>query len=396
MWISSEGVTGVPWSSLCRASPVFSLDCVFTSGQPEGLLMGITEHLKLPSTPYHPLAPSPGWRYTSHIFILSHLWIFVTPGLGHCRVHHLGPTTSPFSRHPGSSITSLVLSQMSWGGGPDGSTSSLFPGKPVSQQACLCFSPTAFSVAQSDDRAPDALSGSPTRRHSRERSQSAHFLPAALCPLAAGPESQAYFYLSFWYLSWGVIGMSPQCGNSYSEHKGSKRAWSLNSGRTLAWGLLAGMALVSWSTGEASRWVFPSGVTSRSFRSYAPWWTLPLPAFSALFDEHVGELLCGLIPTAEWSPSVGSSCPSGNCGLHLTVCPLRYHLGSFKLFALPLSDDFQIPTRFCVNRLCVKCPNVVTHTNNISWKVFCKDSFLSFFFFFSNFKLFMLYWDKAD
>ena len=207
---------------------------------------------------------------TSDIFILSCLWIFVTPGLGHCRVHHLGPTASPFSRHPGSSIASLVLSQMSWWGGPDGSTSSLFPGKPVSQQACLCLSPTAFLVAQSEDRAPAALSGSPTRRHSLERSQSAPSPPAALCTLAAGPESQAYLYLSFWLLSWGIIGLSPQCGNSYSEHEGSKRAWSLNSGRTLAWGLLAGMALVSWSTGEANRWVFPSGVTSRSFRSYAP------------------------------------------------------------------------------------------------------------------------------
>ena len=253
----SSGVTGVPWSSLCRASPVFSVDCAFTSGQPEGLLVEIMERLKLPPPRIIPWLLHLEGGDAGDIFILSHLCIFVTPGLGHCRVHHLGPTTSPFSHRPGSCMASLVLSQMSWGGGPDGSTSSLFPGKPASQRARLCFSPTAFSVAHSADRTPAALSGSPSRRHSRERSQSAHSLPAALWALAAGPESQAYFYLSFWYLSWGVIGMSPQCGNSYSEHEGLKRAWSLNSGRTLAWGLLAGMALLSWSAGEASRWVFP-------------------------------------------------------------------------------------------------------------------------------------------
>ena len=42
---------------------------------------------------------------------------------------------------------------------------------------------------------------------------------------------------------------------------------------------------------------------------------------------------------------VGSPCPGGNSGLHLTVSPLRCHLGSFKLLAAPLRDDIQILRR---------------------------------------------------
>lgn len=152
--------------------------------------------------------------------------------------------------------------------------------------------------------------------------------------------------------------MSPQCGNSYSEHEGSKRAWKLNTGRTLARGLLAGMALVSWSGGKANRWVFPSGVTSCSFGNYGLWWTLSYPAFSALFDEHAGELLCGLIPMAEWSPFVSSSCPSANSGLHLTVFPSRCRLGSFKLLAAPEwwhSDSNQLLSQPSVCEMSYHC-----------------------------------------
>lgn len=82
---------------------------------------------------------------------------FVTPGLGHCRVHHLSPTASPFSRHPGSSVASFdsvsnVLGR--WAGWVH--LLSLPQEARVTASMSVLVPHTAFSVAQSEDRAPAA------------------------------------------------------------------------------------------------------------------------------------------------------------------------------------------------------------------------------------------------
>lgn len=198
--------------------------------------------------------------------------------------------------------------------------------------------PSAFSVAQSDDTALAALSCPPRRRHNRERSQSVCFLPVALCALAAWPESWAYFYLSFWY----YLGYNWNRALSVEILTQNTKDWRELGGWTLE-GLLPDsswqrwlwfLGAVVWPTGGCC----PGNYFFCFLSSYGPWGTLPFLAFSALFDENAGELPCGLIPMAEQLAFAGSSCPSGNAGLHLTVLPLRCCVGSFNLQRAPLSD----------------------------------------------------------
>lgn len=194
--ISSEGVTGVP-EAACAEQALFSLWIVYLlPGNLKARWMEITSAAKL----LHPISSLPSLTEVT-LVTFSSFPVFMNFCDSGARPLQSPPFTSnslAFSRHPGSSAASLILSLWVLGRWVRRvHPSSLFPGKPVSQQACLCSYPTAsFSVAQSEDRAPAASAALQQDVTATEIPISPFSLPAALC-FGCRPESQAYLYLSF-------------------------------------------------------------------------------------------------------------------------------------------------------------------------------------------------------